>query len=71
MKLYDKAKMQAKTLKPFVAQHPKTGLWYGIDRILRIPVTNGFKTKQEAQTAWQQFVAVYIADVATQDYNLD
>jgi hypothetical protein len=52
------------------AKHPKSGLWYGIDRIMRTPCTEGFETKAEAVEAWCCFQALYIADRSSQDYKL-
>jgi hypothetical protein len=35
----------------FVAKNPKDGLFYGIDRVLRCPITDGSATRQDAERA--------------------
>jgi len=58
-----------KTWKPWIAKHPKNGLYYGIDKTLRCPVTDGFKTNKEAIDAWYRFQATAICDKSTQNLN--
>jgi len=44
--------------REWVAQHPKTGLWYGIDPVLLIPRTRGFKNREDAKKAWREVMDV-------------
>ncbi len=52
--------------REFVARHPRTGLWHGMDRVLRCPLTDGFKNKSDAKRAWRDVSASQIGDVMTQ-----
>lgn len=54
----------------FVAKHPKTGKWHGIDRVLRVPITDGFSSKDEAKMAWRYYNARAAGDIATQNLNV-
>ena len=51
--------------REYVRQSPRDGLWYGIDRVLRCPVTEGHKTQSAAKAAWRMFEARAAADIAT------
>jgi len=43
-------------IEPEVAMSPE-GLYYGIDRVLMCPVTEGYHTEEEAQAAWYDYHA--------------
>ncbi len=49
----------------YVRQHPKTGLWYGIDRVLRCPITEGHATPDAAKAEWRLINAQWAGDTAT------
>lgn len=61
MNLYKQIKNKNSSLSVWVAKHPKNGLYYGIDNVLRCPVTDGFKTKQEAREAYIEYISTATA----------
>jgi hypothetical protein len=56
--------------REFVAKHPRTGKWHGMDRILRCPITEGYETKAEAEAAWRMEKAREIGDIATRSHKI-
>ena len=67
--MYEAAFKRVKQLKPWVVRNPKDKLFYGIDRVLRCPVTVGFKQKVKAEKAWFAFMATYVCDMSAMRKN--
>ena len=54
--------------KEDIARSPRDGLWYGVDRrILRGPITDGYKTQSEAKKAYRLTVARWSGDTTTRN----
>ena len=56
--------------REFIAKSPKDGKWYGMDRVLRCPITSGCDTPEQAKTAWRMENARWAGDMATQSRNI-
>ena len=63
-------KIRARGLKAWVAQNPNDSKFYGIDRVLQVPITEGYKTQKQAEKAWFTARARAILSICNQDYNI-
>lgn len=55
-----------KSLKPCIAQHPRTGKWWAIDDVLRCPVGTECDSPGEAKRQWQGYMISAAGDMAGQ-----
>jgi hypothetical protein len=53
--------------REYIAKHPRTGLWHGIDRYLQCPITDGYVDREQAKRAWRDNMASQIGDYATRN----
>jgi len=69
--LYFRCLELVKNQKPYVAKHPKTGLWYAICRKTKMVMSDGFKNRADAEQAWVEIEAIALADKIGQRSILD
>jgi len=56
--------------REWIAQHPHNKQWYGIDSVLRCPITEGYKDKEKAREAIRIHMAYVAMETATRKQRL-
>jgi len=56
--------------REWIAQHPRNNQWYGIDNVLRCPITEGYATRNGAKEAIRIHMAYVAMETATRKQRL-